>query len=511
MKSFSKKSPLRVLMLDHEPLMVDRRIILEAETLVNCGAIVVLATQGDGIKPHIEQTYGLKIIRFTNSNSPVSQDEEVGLDRVNIARAKIQQWSLAPGNYNREVFVRNNFRFLPKKIQSFLYALLWPPIMVARVKRLDFLSKIMGRFLDPFIYASMLRPKFLLPYIQIFIYKMTSSGKANKASVVDESNLQTWQQQILEFSEIFAPHVVHSHDLPNLLLGKLIAQRLNIPLIYDAHELYTHQYFSDQKYRQSLLEAEKKLIPFADKIISINRQCVAVLEKTYNLSGVVAINNATTVPKYFDLNNNQKLWHKKFGLTNDVKIMVFQGGINPVRNIDELVKSLVCLPDNIHVGFITYKKDIPYYENLAIHLGVSHRIHYVVEIPWDEVIYWLASADIGIMPYQVTNFNAKIASPNKLYEFVAAGLPFVASTELENVRLAIEEDGIGLACLLKEPDTYNQIIKEIFSNENRLNDLRANVLSVRDKYLWTTQEPILERIYVDLTADNYVCRANKKI
>jgi glycosyltransferase involved in cell wall biosynthesis len=189
--------------------------------------------------------------------------------------------------------------------------------------------------------------------------------------------------------------------------------------------------------------------------------------------------------------------------------MVFQGGINPVRNVDELILALTMLSEDIHIGFITYAKDIPYYEEMTQRLGVFHRVHYVIEIPWDEVISWLASSDVGIMPYQVTNFNAKISSPNKLYEFVVAGLPIIASSDLVNVQRAVDEDSLGLTTVLREPDSYVEVIRAMFEHPNGPERFRKNVLKARSKYTWSNEEPKLLKLYKKICSPNYQVKSKQ--
>jgi glycosyltransferase involved in cell wall biosynthesis len=140
-------------------------------------------------------------------------------------------------------------------------------------------------------------------------------------------------------------------------------------------------------------------------------------------------------------------------------------------------------------------------------LGIHHRVHYVIEIPWHEVIDWLASADVGVMPYQVTNFNAKISSPNKLYEFVVAGLPIIASTELDNVKHAIEMDRLGVMTLLRGVDSYRDIIREMFDHKDGPERFRPNVLAARHKYTWTNEEPRLLALYRRIRPRSYVPRS----
>jgi glycosyltransferase involved in cell wall biosynthesis len=478
-----------VLMLDNEPLMIDRRIILEGQTLVKQGYAVCLATRGDGVKPEQESLRGIDVRRFLGP-----------FDQVVMARRIIRAWIEQPANEPLEARILNTLNFLPKRFQSFLYALAWPPMMVYLLRTKTPLKRMLGRYLEPLAFLLMLRPRFCLPYVRVLL-----------APKSDPTELEPWQSELIKFVLALRPDVVHAHDLPNLNMGRMIAAQLKVPLIYDAHELYPMQFFSDEGHLKALVDLERDLISYVDAVITVNRQCADVLESTYASLGVVPLTNASESPKDFDPALRLRLWHERFQLSNDVKIMVFQGGINPVRNVDELIHAMTKLPDNIHMGFITYAKDIPYYENMTHRLGIFHRVHYVIEIPWDEVVSWLASSDVGIMPYQVTNFNAQISSPNKLYEFVVAGLPIIGSSELVNVKRAVDEDGLGLTTLLREPGTYVEVISAMFDHPEGPERFRKNVLKARNRYMWSNEEPKLIDLYEQIMKSDWQSKSKQLV
>lgn len=494
-----RTAPL-VLMLDHESLMIDRRIVLEAQSLVQAGYAVVLATRGDGVQPHASEERGMLVRRFVDARRgerrlpPAMQD-----------RQQIHAWRLSPGHDRLERSLRHGLRWLPRKLQTLAYALAWPPVMAAGLRhRWPRLSARAGRALDPLVGLALLRPAFVLPYLRVALDRLLTPGALPDLALERQDPAPgSWQEGVLRFALALRPDVVHAHDLPNLPMACRIAQACGCALVYDAHELYPLQYFADPARSRALADLERRHIDQADAVITINHQCVQQLEAVYGLQGVLALGNATESPPGFDPTRRERRWHERFGLSPQVRLMVFPGGINPVRNIDPLVQALVHLPEDIHLGFITYRKDVPYYQALSQRLGVHHRVHYLLEIPWDEVVPWLAAADVGVMPYQVTNANARIASPNKLYEFVVAGLPIIASTELENVRAAVEGDGLGLLTLLREVDSYVDVIRHMFEAPGGPQRFRAQVLAARPRYLWSNEAPRLLALYQRLTHPGY--------
>lgn len=480
-----------VLMLDHEPMMIDRRIVLEAQSLVSAGYRVVLATQWDGKQPHEEIERGMEVLRFPRGT----------VNKKIHAREKITRWNTVPGNERVELFVRKWFAWLPRYLQILIYGIIRPEIMAAVVRRrAPRLKRLLGPVLEPLIYGLLIRPCYIWPYFLVW----NGSRGQNAETVADHMRLNEYQQEIFDFAvQDLRPSIIHAHDLPNLPLGRKIAKALQARLVYDAHELYPMQFFSSEQRRTTLAKLERQLIEHVDATIAVNHQCEEVLRKEYPfLRDVVILSNATESPKNFDPAVKLRLWHETFNLDESVQLMVFQGGINPVRNVDHLLRAMAKMPEFIHVGFITYRKDVPYYEALTRELGIYDRVHYVFEIPWHEVNNWLASADVGMMPYQATNFNAKISSPNKLFEFMVAGLPIIASSELVNVKEAIDIYHVGVYRFFRDDDSYIEAMTEMFDpNLGGPQRFIPNVMAARSKFTWENEEPRLLDLYARLNKE----------
>jgi glycosyltransferase involved in cell wall biosynthesis len=61
-------------------------------------------------------------------------------------------------------------------------------------------------------------------------------------------------------------------------------------------------------------------------------------------------------------------------------------------------------------------------------------------VPVDELLAWTADADVGVSLLQDTCENHRLALPNKVFEYVAAGVPVVVSDLPELRRLVTDHD-----------------------------------------------------------------------
>lgn len=480
-----KTQSLVVLMLDNEPLLIDRRIQLEAKSLVEAGYRVVLATQRHKKQGLLEHKDGFEIRRFPQT---------VYFDEDNVRRSieKILAWRDGGAEETSADAIVYETIKPTDKMKEIFRTFRAPPRLAKKIeKKFPALRKLFGIYLEPIVFLGLLRIDYLKPYFHVAAYKI------NKKYNIEPG----FEREVLNFSDKLKPDFVHAHDLPNLELGIKIADKHSVPLIYDAHELYPQQYFANKVMQSNLANKEKEIIGKADAVIAVNDQCRDILINHYSdIKHITVITNAANTPRAFSGKEIVRLWHQQFNLDASVKIMVFQGTINPVRNIDELVHSLPSLPEDIHLGFITFRKDIDYYKRLSEKLNVSHRVHYVLEVPWEEVFEWLIAADAGIMPYQPNNLNAKISSPNKLFEFVVAGLPIIGSSELVNVEKAINQYGLGVCHKLSDVDSYVRAINEMFNKEKGGSSrFKQNVLNVKHLFSWEQEELRLLELYSRLS------------
>jgi glycosyltransferase involved in cell wall biosynthesis len=125
---------------------------------------------------------------------------------------------------------------------------------------------------------------------------------------------------------------------------------------------------------------------------------------------------------------------------------------------------------------------------------VQKRVHVVPPRTQADLLEWTASADAGIIPYHAVDTNAWYVSPNKLFEYIAAELPFL-SNNLPYVKMVVEDTGGGMTADLTTPERCGKAINDLFADEARLQQLRANLHCRCADYLWKKQGEKLLQLY----------------
>lgn len=290
------------------------------------------------------------------------------------------------------------------------------------------------------------------------------------------------------------PHVVMAIDLPMLPVAALHARRCGAKLVYDSHELYSEQEFSTREKRLWKV-IEEKFIHQCDAVITVNQSIASELQSRYGMNLVYVIYNAINSTARAQKN---KLFHQAFGLPLERKILLFQGGLTKGRHLEALVHAMKYIDnqciDLVILGDGQVRKAL---ERLALSLGVKHRVYFHPAVPQHQLLEYTQSADVGVIPYQATCLNNLYCTPNKLFEFIAAGIPILGSNlpEIDHIVLKYQ---LGLTGKMSGPNEFAHLIDKVFRNEEQLEVWRENSLIAQQAFSWRHEEQKLLQIFRNL-------------
>ncbi len=295
----------------------------------------------------------------------------------------------------------------------------------------------------------------------------------------------------------YRPDVVHIHDLPFLAAGVISSSKGKVPLVYDSHEFYTEQ---NLPFLATLMlkRKERSFIKKTDTVITVNSYMQREFEKKYSINNVIVIENATK--RKFELTPEKKynLFRKDLVLPPESKLILFQGWFCEERNLATLVNGMTLLDNDYYLLFMGYGDYINELLDMAKDLGIKGRIISVPAKTQAELLYYTSSADIGVIPYTTSNMknlNHLYSSPNKLYEFIAAGLPVLAS-DLPFYRDVLGKYNNGIIRDFETPEGFAKGVKDIFAMD--LDELRRNALAAYEDLNWDNEAEKLKEIYEDI-------------
>jgi glycosyltransferase involved in cell wall biosynthesis len=257
------------------------------------------------------------------------------------------------------------------------------------------------------------------------------------------------------------PDLIYCNDLDTLLAGIFLKSHFGCKLIYDAHEFWAHaDPASSPAEVRFFLSYERKLLAHVDAAFTVNHllaeqmstasgydfgalpNCEPLFPFAKRAAGRASHNSVATAMPLADMSDERTVTEIAGGRVR----FLFQGGFAPERGVLELLtawqhvdpsKAVLLLrgPDN------QYKTECI---ELARQLGILRRSVFFPEPVRESALVAAATeADVGVIPYKAVTVNYRFCCPNKLSQYMKAGLAILAN-ELDFVRYAIDRFQCGL-------------------------------------------------------------------
>ncbi len=223
------------------------------------------------------------------------------------------------------------------------------------------------------------------------------------------------------------PDLIHAMGLMGLPVGIAVRSRLGGKLVYDARDLYTEAGTLARlpaPLRRLIGIAERRWARAADRVVTVNDALADILLARFGGERPLVVMN-TSLPRPANDPQPHRL-HDRLGLKIGTPIVLYQGGFSPGRGIPELIAAMLDVPD-AHLVLLGYGRLAADLRTLVDRSGIEARVSILPAVPPGELLDWVASADLVAIPIQGDTLNHRLATPNKLFEALAAGVPVVAS------------------------------------------------------------------------------------
>ena len=300
------------------------------------------------------------------------------------------------------------------------------------------------------------------------------------------------ERSLLERVKFYSPDIMHVHDLPQLRLGSVAAKIFSVPLVYDAHELYTEIGTLSKFNRFKLRRIENRYIKSCSAVTTVNPYIAAEMANRYEIEMPRVILNTLSFERPPQPENILRLF---LDLPIRNEIVLYQGWMSPERGLDLLITAFSRVKDSAHLVFMGYGDCQESLKNQCKVLGIENRVHFVPPVPQDELLAWTMCADVGVIPYPAIDLNHKFCSPNKLFEFIHAQVPIVAN-DLPFLRDVIVGEGIGVVAPIQDCQAFASAIESCLERALSLDEIYpAALVSARIKFSWSSQENILRSIF----------------
>ncbi len=288
------------------------------------------------------------------------------------------------------------------------------------------------------------------------------------------------------------PVICHFHDpelIPVGILMKLTGKRV----VYDVHEDYPRSLIASDrawltKWCRCLVAGgvsivERFGVSFFDGIVA----ATPAIARRFPAHKTTIVQN---YPILDELDDHEEIPYRERG-----PFLAYTGGISPLRGIRELLQAMDYVSPNYSCKLVLAGKfDSPQMESEIQQLSGWQHVDYRGWISREAVADLLYKVKIGLINFHSVP-NHMEAQPNKLFEYMSAGLPVIAS-DFPLWRKIVSGAGCGLLVDPRDPVEIAEAVRWLLDHPDEAEAMgKRGQQVVREKFNWAIEEKKLLALY----------------
>jgi glycosyltransferase involved in cell wall biosynthesis len=281
-----------------------------------------------------------------------------------------------------------------------------------------------------------------------------------------------------------------SNDLDTLLPNFLVSKLKGVPLVYDSHEYFTglpeiqHRPFVKMVWQI----IERSIFPHLKHVMTVSDPIADLYEKMYKIRPAVVRNfsksSALVTPfTRADLNINP----------DDLLVIIQGTGINIDKGAEELIEA-VNITSGVSLLVVGSGDVLPQLKGQVRNLNLENKIKFIPSVSWDILMKYTKSADVGVCLEKDTNLNYRFSLANKLFDYISAGKPVIAS-DLPEVNKFIEAYRFGVIIPKVTPVAISDEFQMLKNNHERLSELKRNAVLASESINWEKESLKIKEFY----------------
>jgi glycogen(starch) synthase len=381
-----------------------------------------------------------------------------------------------------------------KLIPSRLAAKVLGPWVTLRVRRTDALKRKRSRMDSP---------------LDRFTTGFWQSVMGDRCWRRLDPHLWDWELAYGKVVDKLRPDLIHANDFRMLGVGSRAAVRARaqgrpVKLVWDAHEFLpgTKPWDDHPRWHRAQCAHEREYARFADAVVTVSEALADLLAEEHGLPERPAVVlNAPEVARPAAEDGEPADLRGLCGIGSDVPLVVYSGAVARQRGLDIMIEALPRL-EGVHVALVVLYPTSSYVMGLltrAAELDVGDRVHALPYVAHDQVVPFLSTADVGVIPIHHWP-NHEIALITKFFEYSHARLPLVVS-DVKTMAEVTRSTGQGEVFTAEDVDDYVRAVQAVLSDPKRYRGV-YDTPGLLEQWTWEAQAEVLDHVYSRLLSDS---------
>ncbi len=242
--------------------------------------------------------------------------------------------------------------------------------------------------------------------------------------------------------------------------------------------------------------AEKRYLPRCDRIFVVVEEAKAFLVRRYGLdpSGITVVHNVEVLSDF------DAIEQVELPIKEGIPLLTYVGGFGPYRGIETLLEAVPLLMKRGLSGFQVALVGAPPGElsrlaALCAEMGIQDVVGLHGFVPHRQAMRWIKQSSIGIIPH-VNTMQIRTTIPNKLFQYMAAGVPCVVS-DVGPLGRIVKQTASGFTFQAGSEDDLALKIASLLDNPEQMPTLGGNGRAAVERvYCWEVEGRCYSR-YLD--------------
>jgi len=284
-----------------------------------------------------------------------------------------------------------------------------------------------------------------------------------------------------------------SNDLDTLPACYLAAILKRRPVVYDSHEYFTGlpELSNRRLVRYVWKTFERTIFPRLKYVITVSDSIAGLYEKEYGIRPVVIRNLAPSSEKLKPVERNE------LNISEDEFVMIIQGtGINIDKGCEEAVEA-VAGTEKLALIIAGGGDVLNYVKEMTGRLNIMNRVKILPPMQWNELIRYTKTADAGLVLEKDTNLNYRFSLPNKLFDYISAGIPVIAA-DLPEISAVVTKYNCGIIIPGVTPGEISEAVELLRKNKSLSEELKKNAVKASLELNWERESWKVRDFYRNL-------------